>query len=162
MSDYLTIHAGPKGGYRIDCPACKAARAGCVMELPPHIDHPFDFVCACGHSFKVFVNIRSHRRKIVRLSGEYTLTQHGRQIEGLCTILDISLGGTRVEANHLSNIEMGSSLRLIVTLDDASHSRILLSGKIRWVTTHVKRATMGIQFEPLVASAQQTLGFYLL
>ena len=88
--------------------------------------------------------------------------QHGRQIEGLCTLLDISQAGARVEANHLTNIEMGALLRLVVTLDDASHTRILLSGRIRWVNTQPKRVTMGIQFECLEPHSQQTLGFYLL
>ena len=162
MSDYLMIHAGPSGGYRIDCPACKAAQPGCLRELPPHGARPFDFVCPCGHSFKVFINVRSRHRKPCRLSAEYNLTQHGRQIEGLCTLLDISQAGTRVEANHLTNIEMGALLRLIVTLDDASHSRILLSGRIRSVTTQPKQVILGIQFEHLEPHSQQMLGFYLL
>ena len=162
MSDCLMIHAGPRGGYRIDCPACKSARPGCISELPPDFSRPFDFVCACGHSFKVFINIRSHRRKPCRLSGEYTLMHHGRQIDGLCTLLDLSQAGARVEANHLTNIEIGTLLRLIVTLDDASHSRILISGRIRSVVAQLKQVTMGIQFEPLELHSQKMLGFYLL
>ena len=162
MSDYLMIHAGPKGGYRIDCPACKSARTGCIRELPPLFAHPFNFVCACGHSFKVFINVRSQRRKSCHLSGEYKVMQHGRQIEGLCTLLDISQAGTRVEANHLTNIETGTLLQILVTLDDASRSHILLSGRIRWVRTQPKRATMGIQFEHLEPHSRQKLGFYLL
>jgi hypothetical protein len=141
---------------------CHAARAGCIRELPPHFAHPFDFVCACGHSFKVFINVRSQRRKPCRLSGEYKLFQHGRQIEGLCTLSDISSAGMRVEANHLTDVEMGASLRLVVTLDDASRSRILLTGRIRWVTTKPKGVTMGVQFEHLEPYSQQMLGFYLL
>jgi hypothetical protein len=87
---------------------------------------------------------------------------HGRQIEGLCTLLDISQAGARVEANHLTNIEMGALLRLIVTFDDAPHSRILLAGRIRWAKAQPKRATIGIQFENLEPHSRQTLGFYLL
>jgi hypothetical protein len=161
-SDYLKVHAGPSGGYRIDCPACHASQPGNIRDLPPRFAHPFGFVCACGHFFHVFVNARSHHRKPCQLRGEYRLTQQGRQIEGLCTVLDISKAGARVEANHLTNIEVGALLQLIVTLDDASHSRILLSGRIRWVTTQPKRVMMGIQFEHLEPHSQQTLGFYVL
>jgi len=161
-SDFLRIHSGPSGSYRIDCPACHASQAGNIREWPPHFAQPFGFVCGCGHFFHVVVNVRSHHRKPCHLSGEYKLMQHGRQIEGLCTLLDISQAGTRVEANHLTNIEMGALLRLIVTLDDASHSRILLSGRICWVTTQPKTVIMGIQFECLEHHSMQTLGFYLL
>jgi hypothetical protein len=161
-SEYLLIHAASTGGYRIDCPRCKTSQAGHIREWPPNFAQPFDFVCECGHSFHVLVNTRSYRRKTCHVTGEYKLTQSGRQIEGLCTFADVSQAGARVEANHLSNIEIGSLLRLIVTFDDTSRSPILLSGKIRWVTTQSKRATMGIQFERLEPHSQQTLGFYLL
>jgi hypothetical protein len=160
MRHATLIHAAPSGGYRIHCPRCHASQAGNIREWPPHFAQPFGFVCGCTHFFHVFV--RSHRRKPCHLTGEYKLMQHGRQIEGLCTLLDISKAGTQVEANYLTNIEIGALLRLIVTLDDTSHSRILLSGRIRWVTTQPKRATMGIQFEHLEPHSQQTLGFYLL
>jgi hypothetical protein len=88
--------------------------------------------------------------------------QHGRRIEGLCTVLDLSQAGARVEANHLTDIEKGALLRLIVTLDDASCSRISLPGRILWVTTQPKLVTMGMQFESLELHSQQRLGFYLL
>jgi hypothetical protein len=88
--------------------------------------------------------------------------QYGRQIEGVCTLLDISQAGARVEAKHLTNIEMGTFLQLIVTLDDASHSRILLSGRIRWVDMQPKRVMMGIRFEDLDGHSMQKLGFYVL
>jgi hypothetical protein len=87
---------------------------------------------------------------------------HGRQIQGLCTVLDISQTGARVEANHLTDIERGALLRLIVALDDASCSRISLPGRILWDTTQPKRVTMGMQFESLELYSQQMLGFYLL
>jgi PilZ domain len=161
-SDYLMTHAGPSGGYRIDCPACNASQTGNIREWPPHFAQPFGFVCACGHFFHVFVNVRSHHRKPCQLWGEYRLMQQGRQIEGVCTVLDISQAGARVEANHLTNIEIGGLLRLVVALDDASHSRTLLSGKIRWVTTQPKGVMMGIRFENLDAHSQQKLGFYVL
>jgi hypothetical protein len=161
-SDYTMIHAGPSGGYRIDCPACHASQAGNIREWPPHFAHPFGFVCACSHFFQVFVNVRSHYRKPCQLWGEYRLKQQGRQIEGLCTVLDISQAGARVEANHLTNIELGGLLQLVVSLDDASHSRALLSGKIRWIMTRHKRVMMGIRFENLDAHSQQKLGFYVL
>lgn len=86
--------------------------------------------------------------------------QCGRQIEGVCTLLDLSKTGTRVVANYLTNSEVGTLLRLTVTFDDAS--RILLSGKICWVETQPKGSTIGIQFENLELYSQQMLGFYLL
>ena len=161
-SDCLVIHAAPSGGYLIICPVCNTSQAGHIREWPPHFAQPFRFVCECGHFFEVLVNTRSNRRKPCRLMGEYKMTQCGRQIEGLCTFLDVSQTGTRVEANHLTNVEIGALLQLIVTLNDTSRSRILLSGKICWVTTQPKRATMGIRFEHLEPHSQQTLGFYLL
>jgi hypothetical protein len=160
--DYLVFHAAPSGGYRIDCPGCNTPQAGHIREWPPEFAQPFDFVCECGHVFHVLVNTRSYRRKPCQVTGEYQLTQYGRQTEGLCTLADVSQAGARVEANHLSNIEIGTSLRIIVTFNDTPHSRILLSGKIRWVATQPKRATMGIQFDHLEPHSQQTLGFYLL
>ncbi len=161
-SDHLVIHAAPSGAYRIDCPGCNTSQAGHIREWPLHFAQPFDFVCECGHFFHVLVNTRSNRRKPCHVTGEYKFTQSGRQIEGVCTFVDVSQTGTRVEANYLTNVEIGTLLRLTVTFDDASHSRILLSGKICWVTTQPKRATMGIKFEHLEPHAQQTLGFYLL
>jgi hypothetical protein len=161
-SDCVMVHAAPTGAYRMVCPACDTSHAGHTREWPPDFVQPFCFVCECGHFFHILVNTRLHRRKPCHLTGEYTLMQYGRQIKGLCTLLDISQGGTRVEANYLTNIEMGALFQLVVILDDASHSRILLSGRICWITTQPKRATMGIQFEHLEAHSQQTLGFYLL
>ena len=67
-----------------------------------------------------------------------------------------------MEANHLTNVEVGTPLRLTVTFDDPSHSRVMLSGKICWVTTQPKRATLGVRFEQLDPHAKQILGFYLL
>jgi PilZ domain len=156
------IHAGPSGGYRIDCPACNASQTGNIREWPPHFAQPFGFVCSCSHFFHVLVNARSHHRKPCHLSGEYRLMQQERQIEGMCTVLDISQAGARVEANYLTDIEIGGLLQLVVALDNASHSRTLLSGRIRWVMMHHKRAMMGIRFENLDAHSRQKLGFYLL
>ena len=65
-------------------------------------------------------------------------------------------------ANYLTNIEVGTLLSLTVTFDDASHSCILLSGKICWVKTQPKQSTMGIKFEHLEPHSRQILGFYLL
>jgi PilZ domain len=156
------IHAAPTGGYRINCPGCNTPQAGHIREWPPDFAQPFSFVCECGHVFHVLVNTRSNRRRPCQITGEYQLTQYGRQIEGLCTFVDVSKTGMRIKANHLSNIEIGTSLRIMVTFNDTPHSRIQLSGKIRWVTTQPKRATMGIQFDYLEPHSQQILGFYLL
>jgi hypothetical protein len=161
-SDYLMIHAAPSGDYRIECPSCNASHAANTNEWTPDFAQPFGFVCGCSHFFHVLVNVRSHRRKSCHLTAEYKLMQHGRQIEGVCTLLDISPTGTRVQANYLTNIDIGALLDLIVTFDDASRSRIPLSGRIRWVKTQSKQTTMGIQFENLEAHSKQTLGFYLL
>jgi hypothetical protein len=161
-SGYLMIHAAPSGDYRIECPACKASQAGNIREWRSDFAQPFGFVCRCSHFFYVLVNVRSHRRKPCHLTGEYKLMQYGRQIDGVCTVLDMSPTGMRVQANYLTDLEIGALLQFIVTLDDASHSRILLSGSIRWVATQPKRATMGIQFEQLEPHSQQALGFYLL
>jgi hypothetical protein len=156
------VHAAPNGGYQINCPGCNTAQAGHIREWPPHFDQPFDFVCECGHFFHVLVNTRSNRRKPCHVTGEYKLTQYGRQIEGICTFVDVSQTGTQVEANHLTDIEIGASCVLAVTLNGNSDSPILLSGRVRWSKTQSKRATLGIQFEHLEPHSQQTLGFYLL
>ncbi len=161
-SDYLLIHAAPKGSYRIVCPGCNTSQAGHTREWPPLLTQPFDFACDCGHLFQVLVNTRSHRRKPCHLTGEYRLVQYGRQIEGVCTVLDVSQAGMQVAANHLSNIEIGTLLLLTVTLGEVPQSRTTLSGKICWVATQPKPATMGIKFEDLEPHSQQTLGFYLL
>jgi PilZ domain len=162
LSDILVTHATPTGDYRIVCPGCNLSQPGNINEWPPEFVQPFDFVCACSRLFHVLVNVRSNHRKSCRLTGEYKLMQHGRQIEGVCSFLDVSKAGARVEASHLTNVEIGAVVRLMVTFADTSRSPILLSGKIRWVTTQPKRATMGIQFEHLEPHSQQTLGFYLL
>ena len=156
------IHAAPSGDYRIECPACNALHAANTNEWAPDFAQPFGFLCGCSHFFYILVNVRSHRRKGCHLTGEYELIQDGREIEGLCTLLDISPTGARVQANYLTHADIGALMRLIVTLDDAAHSRIQLSGKIRWVKTQPKQTTMGIQFEQLEPHSQQTLGFYLL
>lgn len=45
-------------------------------------------------------------------------------------------------ANHLTDVEKGALLRLIVTSDVASCARISLPGRILWDTTLPKRVTM--------------------
>lgn len=162
ISDSLIVHAAPSGNYRIDCPACKATQAGNIKEWPPQFPNPFSAVCACRHSFQVLVNIRSHHRKPGRLLGEYRLMQRGRPIEGLCTVLDITQMGMRMEANHLTNVLIGDLIHLVVTFNDAAHSRVPLSGSIRWVRMQHKRVMMGIRFENLPPHSQQMLGFYVL
>ena len=156
------IHAAPSGEYRIECPGCHASHPGNIREWVPDFAQPFGFVCGCSRSFHVLVNVRSRSRKSCHLPAEYKLMQGGRQVEGQGTLLDISLTGTRMQANYLTNIEIGALLQLTVTLDDATHSRIPLSGRISWVRRQPKQATLGIQFERLEPHSQQTLGFYLL
>jgi hypothetical protein len=162
MSVYLMVHATPSGNYRIDCPACKATQAGNTKELASHLGRPFRLTCVCGHSFHVLVNVRSHRRKPCRLVGEYKLMQQGRPIEGPCTILDISQAGLRLEANHLPSVPTKGTIQLVVTLDDAARSSILLTGRILWVAADQTRGFMGIRLEDLDPHPKQMLGFYVL
>ena len=79
-----------------------------------------------------------------------------------CTVLGITQMGMRVEANHLTIVLSGDLIHLVVTWDDAAHSRAPLSGSIRWVRMQHKRVMMGIGFEKLPPQSPQMLGFYVL
>jgi hypothetical protein len=161
MSD-LVVHLAPAKTYVINCPECHRITDGSAQNLPADFCNPFVFECSCGHSEKVLLNFRKTHRKPCRLSGEYCFVLDNMEVKGVCTILDLSKRGIRFEAKYLDKLQAGLSLRVIITLDDMSHTRLLVPGVIRWFKVFKKRAVVAVEFDQLSAHQQSVLGFYLL
>jgi hypothetical protein len=132
MPDSVVVHLTPTKAYRILCPQCEQCTNGTLQALSADFCNPFIFQCPCGHSFKVLLNLRAARRKPCKLSAEYRLHLQGREVNGVCTVLELSKTGIRLEANYLGTVQSRQPIHVIVVLDDSSHTRLPVSGTIQW------------------------------
>jgi PilZ domain-containing protein len=162
MPDSVVVHLTPTKAYRILCPQCAHSTNGTLQALAPNFSNPFVFHCRCGNSFKILLNVRAAHRKACKLPAEYSLSLNGREVNGVCTVLELSKTGMRLEANYLGAVQLGQAIRFIIMLDDSSSTRIPVSGSIQWVRLLKPRVVMGVRFTHLDPHPQQMLGFYLL
>jgi hypothetical protein len=112
--------------------------------------------CRCGEVFRVILEFRRHRRKKVRLNGEYSVI--GSYERGEIILEDISAGGIRFESLKPHYISRNDIVILTFKLDNTMKTEIQKVVKIIWIVDR----TVGSQYvgqerlEPKLESYLQT------
>jgi hypothetical protein len=112
--------------------------------------------CQCGEVFRVTLEFRRHRRKKVRLDGEYSVV--GSHEKGRIIIEDISAGGVRFASLKPHYISRSDMVILTFKLDNTMKTEIKKVVKIIWIIDR----TVGAQYvdqkplEPELESYLQT------
>ena len=110
--------------------------------------------CRCGEAFRLTLEFRKHKRKKVRLPGEYFV--RGKTEKGDIIVEDISLGGVRFASLNPHYISREDKVELKFSLDNPMKTKIHTPIKIKWI---IDRNVGGQFFDP--KSLEKDLGTYL-
>jgi hypothetical protein len=110
--------------------------------------------CKCGEAFKFTLEFRKHYRKDVRLPGEYSVPEKGKQ--GEIVVRNLSLSGVQFTCVRPHQILPGDTLELKFNLDNSARTEIRRSSKVMWVRDY----DVGAQFIG-PKSFERDLSFYL-
>jgi hypothetical protein len=88
--------------------------------------------CKCGNVFRVLVERRRNRRKIVNLLGIcHYLSDSGQTQKRLIKVLDISPTGLQFSINDVPGFNVGDKVFADFRLDDRNYTEIKVKGAIK-------------------------------
>ncbi len=159
LQAYITQHRT----YVIHCPKCNQAQAFRIADIPPDRPNPFPYHCACGTTSMVhLVGFRASERKRVNLEGSFVRVADSRNIQMICTILDISVKGLRLTTTEpVKNLSRAEILKISLVLDDRRRTHLDIFAKIRRVTPAKAHLTIAVEFLPLDHRHRAALESYL-
>jgi hypothetical protein len=158
----LEVHVTTTKTFLVVCPHCNRSREFNLNELQPDWPNPFKFECPCGTPSRVLLNFRKTYRKNVKLAGKFTLSSGTSKVEGNCLVPDISKTGMRIRLVSSQTILKDQLIDVRFALDDKSQTELDVRGTVRRITSDQGRLMLGLEFGPLNAYQQETLGFYLM
>ncbi len=136
------------------CPTCHFAKAVSVRQFRDK-QHRVKIKCKCGHSFKVELEFRRHRRKNTDLPGKSTFdvsVTSGKNIK----IVNLSLSGACFEVRGKHNLQIGQKGSINFKLDDYKQTVIIKNATVR----SIQGNRIGCEFIEDRAY-QKELGFFL-
>jgi len=160
--DELIVQAyvSAENTFCVTCPKCKREKLLRLSDFPQNASPPLAYPCACGVPLKIMLNYRKTPRKLVRLTGVFTVPSEPKKIERICEVLDISDLGMRVMVDHCKTIAKGQLVHTRVILDDAQRSKLDLPCIVCSITPDNRRLMLGLRFEGLNEAQKQALGYY--
>ena len=147
------VFVDDKNKATITCPKCGLKKNVSVTSFKD-THKSMKATCQCGEVFRVTLEFRRHRRKKVRLDGEYSVV--GSHEKGRIIIEDISAGGVRFASLKPHYISRNDTVELKFTLDDPMKTEIHKFVKIIWIIDK----TLGTQYVDS-KSLETELEFYL-
>lgn len=149
VSKYLPADGPIKITYRFQCDSCRCGHASCQECIRES--------CALGHVNTVRIERRRNVRKVVLLSGVFTVGAMGSL---KVKILDISRVGVRVEFATAVPIDGGTRGMIDFQLDDPSRTRI--RKEVRVERHAGNTAVLMFQEDRAFSPADKAIGFYLM
>lgn len=122
-----------------------------------NVKHEIVTKCSCGKQFIAKLNFRQHYRKPVTLVGQFMNLNSEIDAWTPAKILDLSMGGLRLQMEFTTNVRTDDTLRVRFKLDGKKTIAINKQVNVRFIDGN----TIGCEFIDL-ALEEKELGFYLL
>ncbi|SHO45322.1 PilZ domain-containing protein [Desulfopila aestuarii] len=151
-----TVHIPPSNLAAIKCVHCAKVKEVSLARFK-NVKHEITIKCSCGKKFIVKLNFRKYYRRPVNLFGQYTNPNAEIVTWAPVKILDLSMGGFKMKLEFLTEVLIGSILRVRFKLDGKKVVVIDKQVKVIFANENI----LGCEFLDL-ALEEKELGFYLL
>jgi hypothetical protein len=158
----IEVHLSQQKTFLVLCPHCNQSKIFNLTDLPPNSPNPFNYECHCGVPSNVLLNYRGSYRKRVNLAGMFTVPSESKQIERICTILDLSATGMHIVTDYFKTIPEGQLIQATIIFDDKWHTRLELPCVVLRINLEDARSRLSLEFVNLNPHQQQVLGSYLM
>jgi c-di-GMP-binding flagellar brake protein YcgR len=92
----------------------------------------------------------------------FTVPSESKQIERICTILDLSATGMHIVTDYFKTIPEGQFIQATIIFDDKWHTRLELPCVVLRINLEDARSRLSLEFVNLNPHQQQVLGSYLM
>ena len=148
-----TVYVDDTNQATIICPSCGFTKKIDAKKFK-NTQKNVKVKCKCKETFRLTIEFRKHYRKNVKLPGEYIIQKSGEK--GEMIIIDLSMGGIRLETLGLHQILIDDSLEVKFNLDNSLGTEICKIVTVKWVKDHI----IGAHYSETNLYKKE-LGFYL-